>query len=71
MSIEENEFGHVLGEFDLFENNQRIYNKAIDDFIHECDKSCGFYIGKNRNLTREDILNIAERLKGKMNNEFI
>ena len=47
------------------------YNKAIDDFVHECDKYCGFYSDKNRNLTREDMLNIAERLKGKMNNEFI
>ena len=47
------------------------YNKAIDDFIHECDKYCGYYVGKNRNLTREDMLNIAERLKGRMNNEFI
>lgn len=47
------------------------YNKSIDDFIHECDKYCEFYSGKNKNLTREDMLNIAERLKGKMNNEFI
>lgn len=47
------------------------YNKVVDNFIHECDKYCGFYSGKNRNLTREDMLNIAERLKGRMNNEFI
>ena len=40
------------------------YNKAIDDFIHECDKYCGFYSGKNKNITREDILKIAEKLKG-------
>ena len=39
------------------------YNKAIDDFVHECDKCCGFYTGNNKNLTREDILNIAEQLK--------
>ena len=39
------------------------YNKAIDDFIHECDKHCGFYTGYNENLTREDILRIAEQLK--------
>lgn len=39
------------------------YNKAVDDFIHECDKCCGFYSGKNKNITREDMLNIAERLK--------
>ena len=40
-----------------------IYNKAIDDFIHECDKYCEFYGGKNKNITREDILKIAEQLK--------
>lgn len=39
------------------------YNKAIDDFVHECDKYCGFYIGNNKIITREDILNIAEQLK--------
>ena len=39
------------------------YNKAIDDFIHECDKHCGFYSGKNKSITREDILKIAEKLK--------
>ena len=41
-----------------------IYNKTIDDFIHECDKHCEFYSGKNKNITREDILKIAEQLKG-------
>ena len=39
------------------------YNKAIDDFIHECDKYCGFYSGDNKNLTREAMLSIAEQLK--------
>ena len=39
------------------------YNKAIDDFIHGCDKYCGFYSGKNKNITREDMLKIAEQLK--------
>ena len=39
------------------------YNKALDDFIHECDKHCEFYSGKNISLTREDILKIAEQLK--------
>ena len=39
------------------------YNKAIDKFIHECDKYCGFYSNKNKNITREDILMIAEQLK--------
>ena len=37
---------------------------AIEEFIHECDKYCGFYSGKNKNITREDILKIAEKLKG-------
>ena len=41
------------------------YNKALDDFIHECDKYCGFYSGKNKSITREDILKIAEQLKAK------
>ena len=39
------------------------YDKAVDDFVHECDKCCGFYNGKNKNITREDILKIAEKLK--------
>ena len=39
------------------------YDKAIDDFVHECDKHCGFYSGKNKSITREDILKIAEQLK--------
>ena len=39
------------------------YDKAIDDFVHECDKHCEFYSGKNKNITREDILKIAEQLK--------
>ena len=46
-----------------------IYNKAIDDFIHECDKYCEFYGGKNKNITREDILKIAEQLKERNNDK--
>ena len=45
------------------------YNKAIDDFIHECDKHCEFYSGKNKNITREDILKIAEQLKERNNDK--
>ena len=45
------------------------YNKAIDDFIHECDKHCEFYSGKNKSITREDILKIAEQLKGMTEND--
>ena len=41
----------------------KAYNKAIDDFVHECDKHCEFYSGKNKSITREDILKIAEKLK--------
>ena len=42
---------------------------AIDDFIHECDKHCEFYSGKNKSITREDILKIAEQLKECETNE--
>ena len=45
------------------------YDKAIDDFVHECDKHCGFYSGKNKSITREDILKIAEQLKAGEQNE--
>ena len=38
------------------------YDKAINDFVHECDKCCGFYNDENKNITREDILRIAEKL---------
>ena len=48
---------------------ERQSNKAIDDFIHECDRHCGFYNGYNKNLTREDILMIAEQLKAGGENE--
>ena len=40
-----------------------MYCKGIDDFVHKCDKHCGFYTGDNKNLTREDILLIANELK--------
>ena len=48
---------------------QKGYNNAIDEFINECDKYCGFYSGKNKNITREDILKIAEQLKAGEQNE--
>ena len=48
---------------------EQAYNKAIDDFIHECDKCCGFYTGNNKNITREDMLNIAEQLKAGVEND--
>ena len=40
-----------------------MYCKGIDDFVHKCDKHCGFYSGDNKNLTRQDILLIANELK--------
>lgn len=45
------------------ELDMAIRNKAIDDFIKECDKFCGYYKGENKNITREDMLNIAAQLK--------
>lgn len=39
------------------------YNKAIDDFIKAADKHCGYYTGECKNLTRDDLLKIAEDLK--------
>ena len=66
------DYNHSKNDYDILLNLTELANliktlqgKAIDDFVHECDKYCGFYSGKNRNLTREDMLNIAERLKGK------
>lgn len=38
-------------------------NKAIDDFVKECDKKCGFYGGINKQLKRDMLLEIAEQLK--------
>lgn len=40
-----------------------IYDKAIDDFIKAVDKHCGYYAGECKNLTRDDLLKIAEDLK--------
>ena len=39
------------------------YNKAIDDFIKAVDKHCGYYAGECKNLTRDDILGIANNMK--------
>lgn len=39
------------------------YNKALDDFIRALDQHCGYYHGKNKILTRNDILKIAENIK--------
>ena len=54
-----------IAEYNYEMGMEKGYNKALDDFIHECDKYCGFYIGKNKSITREDILKIAEQLKAK------
>ena len=62
---------HLGRDEALIAGRKEGYNKAIDDFIHECDKYCRFYSGDNKNLTREDMLSIAERLKaGGENNGF-
>ena len=53
----------IHGKAELELHDKAIRNEAIDDFIHECDKHCEFYSGKNKNITREDILKIAEQLK--------
>ena len=58
----------IHGKAELELHDKAIRNEAIDDFIHECDKHCEFYSGKNKSITREDILKIAEQLK-EMNNE--
>ena len=39
------------------------YYKAIDDFIKAPDKHCGYYTGECRNLTRDDLLCIANNMK--------
>ena len=40
-----------------------VYDKAIDDFIKAVDKHCGYYAGECRNLTRDDLLSIANNMK--------
>ena len=39
------------------------YNKTIDDFIKAADKHCGYYAGECKNLTRDDLLGIANNMK--------
>ena len=39
------------------------YDKAIDDFIKAADKHCGYYAGECKNLTRDDLLCIANNMK--------
>lgn len=39
------------------------YNRGIDDFIHAVDKHCGYYAGECKNITRDDLLEIAKELK--------
>ena len=51
----------VLFTLDRIRSYER--NKAIDDFVHECDKCCGFYSCINKQLTRDMLLEIAEQLK--------
>lgn len=37
--------------------------KAIDEFVKALDIHCGYYKGENKNVTRDDVLKIAEQLK--------
>lgn len=53
----------IHGKAELELHDKAIRNEAVDDFVHECDKYCGFYSGKNKSITREDVLKIAEQLK--------
>ena len=62
-SYDTNPSRYIIEQKELVKFVNFIYNKALDDFIHECDKYCGFYIGNNKIITREDILKIAEQLK--------
>ena len=62
-SYDTNPSRYTIEQKELVKFVNFIYNKALDDFIHECDKYCGFYIGNNKIITREDILKIAEQLK--------
>lgn len=39
------------------------YDKAIDDFIKAADKHCGYYAGECKNLTRDDLIGIANNMK--------
>lgn len=48
---------------------QQGYNQAILDFIHELDNYCGYYEGKIKNLTRDGVLEVAEQLRKKINDE--
>ena len=40
-----------------------VYDKAIDAFIKAVDKHCGYYAGECKNLTRDDLLCIANNMK--------
>lgn len=48
---------------------QQGYNKAIIDFIHELDNYCGYCERENKNLTRDGVLEVAEQLRKKINDE--
>ena len=50
-------------EVDTIKNALNGYGKAIDDVIKAVDKHCGYCAGECKNLTRDDLLKIAEDLK--------
>ena len=62
-SIKDGSIPIIHGKAELELHDKAIRNEAIDDFIYECDKYCGFYSGKNKSITRKDVLKIAEQLK--------
>lgn len=38
------------------------YSQAIEDFVHELDRVAGYYSGESKNIAREDVLEIAQKL---------
>ena len=50
-------------EVGTIKNELNGYDKAIDDFIKAVDKHCGYYAGECRNLTRDDLICIANNMK--------
>lgn len=61
---EHEQLAEWLEELKEFRNNDS-YKKALDDFVRQCDKQCGFYNGKTHNLTRDEVLMIVHQLKNK------
>lgn len=54
----------IHGKAEPEEHDKEIRDEALKEFIKRCDKACEFYEGNNAVLTREMILEIAEQMKG-------